>query len=189
MLFRSIYDKDGNGTINADDKMILGQCAPKWTGSFTSNLSYKNFDFSFNIYTSQGSTVYSPFMSEFMDYSQRGMQRLNLDYYIPEGAPVLGRDGTIQTQASTHYGKYPFPTNGGNGKGGGAFWLDGSSDDRLQYFVDNSFVKIKNITIGYTFPQNSLSKLHISNLRIYANILNPFTDRKSVGRERVYVLV
>ena len=109
------------------------------------------------------------------------MQRLNLDYYIPEGAPVLGRDGTIQTQTSTHYGKYPFPTNGGNGKGGGAFWLDGSSDDRSQYFVDNSFVKIKNITIGYTFPQNSLSKLHISNLRIYANILNPFTFSKYEG--------
>ena len=54
-----IYDKDGNGTIDANDKMILGHCAPTWTGSFTSNLSYKNIDFSFSIYTSQGGMVYS----------------------------------------------------------------------------------------------------------------------------------
>ena len=31
-----IYDKDGNGTIDANDKMILGHCAPTWTGNFTS---------------------------------------------------------------------------------------------------------------------------------------------------------
>ena len=47
--------------------------------------------------------------------------------------------------------------------------------DRAQNFVDNSYVKIKNITLGYTFPKNWLQKLHISNLRVFANILNPLT--------------
>ena len=170
-----IYDKDGNGTIDANDKMILGHCAPTWTGNFTSNLSYKNIDFSFSIYTSQGGMVYSPFMAEFVDYGQRGMNRLNMDYYIPQGAPILGADGSIAYQEVTHYGSYPFPTNGGNGKGGGAYWQSGANEDRAQNFVDNSYVRIKNITLGYTFPQKWISKLHISNLRIYANILNPFT--------------
>ena len=170
-----IYDKDGNGTIDANDKMILGHCAPTWTGSFTSNLTYKNIDLSVSVYTSQGGMVYSPFMAEFVDYSQRGMNRLNMDYYIPEGAPVLGSDGSIAYQNSTHYGNYPFPTNGGNGKGGGAYWQSGANEDRAQNFVDNSYVRIKNITIGYTFPQKWISKLHMSNLRIYANVLNPFT--------------
>lgn len=170
-----IYDKDGNGVINADDKMILGHCAPTWTGSLTSSLTWKNIDFSFSIYTSQGGTVYSPFMAEFVDYSQRGMNRLNLDYYIPEGVPTLGADGTIQTTQSTHYGSYPFPTNGTNGKGGGSFWMSGSSDDRAQNFVDNSYVKVKNITVGYTFPKAWMSKIHVSSLRLYVNIINPFT--------------
>ena len=170
-----IYDKDGNGTIDANDKMILGHCAPTWTGSFTSNLSYKNIDFSFSIYTSQGGMVYSPFMAEFVDYGQRGMNRLNMDYYIPQGAPILGADGSIAYQEATHYGSYPFPTNGGNGKGGGAYWQSGANEDRAQNFVDNSYVRVKNITLGYTFPQKWISKLHISNLRIYANVLNPFT--------------
>ena len=57
-----IYDKDGNGTIDANDKMILGHCAPTRTGGFTSNLSYGDIDFSFDIYQS-GRMVYSPFMA------------------------------------------------------------------------------------------------------------------------------
>lgn len=125
-----VYDKDGNGEINADDKMILGHCAPTWTGSFVSNLAYKNWDFSVNVYVSQGGTVYSPFMGEFTDYSQRGMNRIKMDFYVPEGAPVLAEDGSVTTQQSTHYGEYPFPTNGTNGKGGGTFWMTGGNEDR-----------------------------------------------------------
>lgn len=180
-----IYDKTGDGVIDADDKMILGHCAPTWTGSFVSNLTYRNWDLSLNIYTSQGGTVYSPFMGEFTDYSQRGMQRLNIDYYIPEGVPTLAEDGSISTTTSTHYGSWPFPTNGGNGKGGGSYWLSGANEDRSQYFVDNSYVKIKNITLGYTFPTSWLKKLHISHLRLYANVVNPvvWTDYKGFDPE------
>ena len=180
-----IYDKTGDGVIDANDKMILGHCAPTWTGSFVSNLTYKNWDLSLNIYTSQGGTVYSPFMGEFTDYSQRGMQRLNIDYYIPEGVPTLAEDGSISTTTSTHYGSWPFPTNGGNGKGGGSYWLSGANEDRSQYFVDNSYVKIKNITLGYTFPTSWLKKLHISHLRLYANVVNPvvWTDYKGFDPE------
>ena len=170
-----ILDRDKNGTIDANDKMVLGHAAPTWTGSVSSSLTYKNLDFSVSVYTSQGGTVYSPFIGEFTDYSQRGMQRLNIDYYIPEGAPVLAADGSVTTQSATHYGKYPFPTNGTNGKGGGANWLGGGNEDRAQNFVDNSYVKVKNITLGYTFPKVWMSKLHVSNLRVYVNILNPFT--------------
>lgn len=173
-----VYDKDNNGVIDANDKMVQGHCAPTWTGSIVSNLSYKNFDLSFNIYTSQGGKVSSPFMSEFLDYGQRGMMRLNMDYYIPEGAPILGSDGAISYQASTHYGRYPFPTNGADGKGGSIYWTSG---DLSQTFVSNSYVKVKNITLGYTFPKEWMSKLHISFLRIYANILNPFTFTKYKG--------
>ena len=176
-----LYDKDGNGTINADDKMVLGHYAPTWTGGFSTTVRYKNFDFSASIYTSQGGTVYSPFMGEFADYNQRGMQRLNLDFYYPGGAPALGADGSISTQASTHYGSFPFPTNGTNGKGGGANWLSGDNQDRTYNFVDNSYVKVKNISLGYTIPKATLSKIHVSNLRVYINVLNPFTFTDYMG--------
>lgn len=168
-----VVEKVKDGTINSDDKMVLGHCAPSWTGSLTSNLTYRNIDFSFSIYTSQGSTVYSPFMREFTRYGSRGTQHIKMDFYIPEGAPILGADGQVATQPATKYGSYPFPTSM-NGMGGGSAWnLD--TQDASQYFVDNSYVKVKNITLGYTFPQQLLSKWHIAGLRLYANVLNPFT--------------
>jgi len=170
-----IYDRNGDGVINADDKMVLGHAAPTWTGSLTSNLTYKRIDFSFSIYSSQGSTVYSPFMGEFQDYDQRGMQRLAMDFYLTEVATVLGADGSVSTQDKTYYGSYPFPTNGGNGKGGGSFWLTGEQEDRSQNFVNSSYVRVKNITLGYTLPEKWLSRYKVSRLRIYAHVLNPFT--------------
>lgn len=180
-----MYDRDGNGTINSDDRMILGHQAPTWTGSLVSQLQYRNIDFSFNLYTSQGATVYSPFMSAYTSYSSRGTQHLKMDYYIPEGAPILNDDGTIGKQAITHYGDgiTPFPTST-NGNGGGQNW-NTSGADASQFFVDPSYIKVKNITVGYTFPKSIVSKLSVNSLRIYVNILNPFvfTDYKGYDPE------
>ena len=73
-----VADKDGNGTIDASDRYILGHCAPSWTGSINSSLQWKNIDFAFSIYTSQGGYVYSPFMREFGRYGSRGTQHIKL---------------------------------------------------------------------------------------------------------------
>ncbi|MGE4587780.1 MAG: SusC/RagA family TonB-linked outer membrane protein, partial [Mangrovibacterium sp.] len=166
-------DVDGSGTIDPEDKTVQGHAQPSWTGSLSSNINYKNFDFSFSIYTSQGSKVYSPFMREFASFSSRGQQRLSMDYYIPDGAPILGADGSIDYQEGTHYGAYPFPTGGANNAGAGSFWING--EDGSQNFVDNSYVKVKNITLGYTIPKNITSKFRVSHFRVYLNVLNPFT--------------
>jgi hypothetical protein len=173
-----VWDKDGNGTIDSNDRTILGHCAPTWTGSLNSTLTYKNVDFSFSIYTSQGGYVYSPFYDQYYNYSSRGTQHLKMDYYIPDGAPILGADGSVTYQEGTHYGSFPFPTgsNATSNAGGGAYWeRSTSSKNGQQNCADNSYVRVKNITLGYTFPQKWMSKAHISNLRLYVNILNPFT--------------
>ena len=168
-----VVDTNGDGTIDPSDRQVQGHAEPKWTGSVNSVLTYKNWDFSFNIYTSQGSKVFSPFMQEFTDYSQRGMQRLSMDLYVPAGIQALGDDGNLYTTTETHYGSYPFPTNGGNNKGCGSFWVTDQTGS--QWFVNNSFTKIKNITLGYTFPKKWLAPAGISHLRLYVNIVNPFT--------------
>ncbi len=168
-----IKDVDGSGTIDPDDKTIQGHAAPSWTGSLSSVFNYKNFDFSFNMYTSQGSKVFSPFMLSYTSFNSRGTQHLKMDNYIPDGAPVLGEDGTVSIQNGTYYGSHPFPTGGSNNAGAGSFWIN--SKDGSQYFVDNSFVKVKNITLGYTIPKSLTSRMNISNLRVYCNVLNPIT--------------
>lgn len=167
-----MVDRDGNGTINADDKAVIGNAAPKWTAGAFSSLSFKNWNLGISLYASQGSRVASPFMVSYASYGSRGTQHLNIDYYIPEGAPILGADGNVAYQDKTHYGKYPFPTGGSNNAGQGSFYTNNT--DNSMFFVDNSFVRIKNITLGYTFPQQWTNTLGVSNLRLYMNVLNPF---------------
>ena len=170
--------EEGYGVIDENDLVVLGHALPKWTGSVTSNMTYKNFDFSFSIYTKQGGMVESPFMAEFTNYKDRGRNKLKMDYYIPAGTPVLNADGsgyTLTTEA--HMGAYPYPTNTANNNyGGGIGW---GTDKQTTYvgnsYVDNSFVKIKNITLGYTFPKSWMSKIGVDHLRLYVNVLNPFT--------------
>lgn len=168
-----IADTNNDGTITADDKIIQGHCAPTWTGSFTSSLTYKNLDFSVTAYTSQGAMVASPFIVSYTSFGSRGTQHLKMDYYIPDGAPILGADGEIDYQKGTHYGKYPFPTGGSDNSGCGAYYVNDVKN--TMSFVDNSYVKIKNITFGYSFPKKLINKFGASYLRLYVNVLNPFT--------------
>ena len=173
-------DLNGDGSVNDSDRTILGHAEPSWTGSLNSNLTWKNFDFSFSIYTSQGSKVYSPFMAQYTSYGDRGRERLKMDYYIPDGAPILAADGSITTQQGTHYGAYPFPSQNGTNAGGGPVWANGSNKNPMN-FVDNSFTKVKNIILGYTLPQEWTKKVGVSSLRLYVNFVNPFTFTKYKG--------
>ena len=68
--------------------------------------------------------------------------------------------------------RYPRPDMNGN--------LDPYQDNgtsSLNYF-DGSYIKVKNITLGYTLPKSLLKSLHISKLRIYATANNPFIFAK-----------
>jgi len=185
-----ILDVNNDYVIDGKDMTIQGHAAPDWTGNFTSNLYWKDFDFSFSIYTKQGSSVYSPFMVEFTDYKDRGRNKLKMDYYVPAGTPVLNSDGTVGVSQGNNSQAYPYPNNSGSGYGGGSFWgtsanSTSTSSDYSNHYVDASFIKIKNITLGYTIPRNLLAKAGISSLRVYMNVLNPFvfTDYKGYDPE------
>ncbi len=179
-------DQNNDGKIDDQDRTILGHVLPSWTGTFSTSVAWKNWDLSLAINTRQGGKTYSPFMDEFTDYSDRGRTKLKMDFYIPEGAPIfntyIDANGLLQsdrtvTATSTHYGTYPYPTNDAAiNHGGGKGWRTGKNTEfNANGVVDNSFVKVKNITVGYTFDKNLLKKANIQSLRVYANVLNPFT--------------
>lgn len=181
-------DINKDGKINDDDRQIIGQGMPKWTGTLSTSLSWKNWDFSMSVNTKQGHTLYSPFMQEFTDYSDRGRTKLSMDFYIPEGAPIfnyawdgsntasLTSDRTVVADHSIA-GSYPYPFNDAKyNHGGGNGWYTGKNTEfKANNYVDASYWKIKNITVGYTFSKNLIKKIGIESLRIYANVLNPFT--------------
>ena len=195
-----IEDLDGDGEIKdgyindsnpekRGDKMVFRK-EPSWTGSFTSNLSWRDWDFAFSIYTKQNYKVLSNFYEEYIAYgsSSRGYNMLNVDYYIPAGTLIdcdgVTADGTYINpvyQQQTHYGEYPFPNNGGSNNGMNTDKYLGNANK----VTDASFVKVKYITLGYTFPKKWINKIGIQKLRLYCTVTNPFvfTDYKGFDPE------
>ena len=191
-----VDDLNGDGAIDQLDKTIIGKSNPSWTGSFNSTLTYKGWDFAFSIYTKQNYEVYAPFYKQYMNYGDRGMMHAKMDFYIPDGALLscdYDEDGNRINevyQKGTHYGKYPFPTNQSEtaaGVGTYAFSSNGkdgadSMDDMKTankkgapyQVVDASYWKVKNISLGYTFPKSILGNGIVKSLRLYVNITNPF---------------
>ena len=173
-----IVDQNGDGNIDPEDRAIQSM-DPDWTGSFTSNLSWKNWDFSFSLYAKVGYKVYSSFLtSNILDLADRGRQKLNMDWYIPAGTLIdcdgVNEDGTYinpKYQETTHYGEYPFPNNGGSSGGVGR---QSGEWNQAKGIVSASFMKVKNITLGYTFDKNFLNKFGCKHLRLYATVTNPF---------------
>lgn len=186
-------DVNGDGVIDAEDRTILS-ADPDWTGSFTSNLSYRlpknggEIDFGFSIYTRQGGHVYSPFMAgDLFKTSDRGWEKVMVDYYIPQGTLVncdgMNDDGTYINpvyQTVTHYGTWPFP-NATLENGAGSINSPVANWDEAKKTVDPSFVKVKNITLGYTFSKNVLKHIGCKQARVYFTVTNPFVFTKYLG--------
>lgn len=181
-----IEDLDGNGVINADDKKVLGSQDPSWTGNISSTLQWKNWDFSFSIYTKQNFWAYSYTLADTYDYNYRGWNKIAMDYYIPAGTLLdcdgVNADGTYINpvyQEQTHYGSFPFPnasvSNYGMGKAYEKEVYNALAAKKISYW------KVKNITLGYTFPKKLLSSWGCEGLRLYINITNPFVWTKYKG--------
>lgn len=171
----AVNDWNNDGKIDDEDKRIYGCTDPKWVGSLSSSMSFKGFDFSFTIYTKQGQWAKSAFHDgKYMKWSDRGNQHIAMDYYIPKGAPILDpATGEVIANPETHYGKYPYPNNADT-SAGGYFSDKGKAKGEGYQYHDTSFVKVKNITLGYTFPKTWMQKIHVKSLRLYLNITNPF---------------
>ena len=170
----AVNDWNDDGKIDDSDKQIYGCTDPRWTGSLSTNVYFKGFDFSIMFYTKSGFWSRSYFHEKYMKYSDRGNAHMKLDYYIPAGAPIINHEtGEVTTATETHYGKYPYPNNSDTSMGG-YFGDKGSAKGEGFQYQKTSFTKVKNITLGYTLPKNVVSKAGIRNLRVYMNILNPF---------------
>jgi hypothetical protein len=158
-------DLNGDGKFNQDDRTVIGNPNPEWQGSFYSKLNVGQFDFNFSVLTSQGQTVLSTFHQNFADVSDRGRQKIKMDYFIPTNGTGIAANANETN-----------PRPGPIATGAGAYWTS-----LFAYYRDASYVKIKNISLGYTFNSELLKKMKMSNLRIYVNVLDPFVFTKFDG--------
>jgi TonB-linked SusC/RagA family outer membrane protein len=144
-----VKDQNNDGVIDPDDdRVIIGQVTPKWTGGITSTMNYKNFDFSFSIITSQGNKILSNYHNNAFDYDTEPSRLFNgydVDYWTPNNPT----------------NKWYQPGNGGD------------YQSAIKY-RDISYTKVGYITLGYKLPSTLLDKVHIDNLRVYGTVQNPF---------------
>ncbi|WP_374163219.1 SusC/RagA family TonB-linked outer membrane protein [Arcticibacter sp. MXS-1] len=158
-----VRDVNNDGKISStDDRAIIGQKDPKWTGGFSTQLTWKAFDLSASLFARQGMQIFSPFHSQFGNYADRGTMKVYYDYYMSENKVTPTRTSTA----------YPMPNNVG------PYW---SGIAGVGYYKDVSFVKVQNISLGYTLPAGIVKQMHIKGLRVYANVLNPFVWTKFDG--------
>jgi TonB-linked SusC/RagA family outer membrane protein len=147
-------DMNKDGVINAQDMTQIGDPFPDFTLGGNLSLEYKGFDFSAFAYASVGNDVY------------RAYERNAI--YSNKDRRILARwtgEGTTNDSRNPRYS-----------------FVDANSNIRVsdRYVEDGSFLKIKNIQLGYTLPSTT-SKKWFSSLRVYAQVRNAFVFTKYTG--------
>lgn len=141
-------DLNGDGVIDDRDRTYLGSPNPDFTIGLNSSLNYKNFNFSFFVYASQGNEVYN-------------YTRQNTDFFEPNfniGRRILDAWSPENTSSTI-----PAPQ------------LSATNNERRpsSYFVeDASFIRLRNVRLGYNLPLG-LSKG--SSINLYGEVQNVYT--------------
>lgn len=135
-----------DGKIDANyDKTIVGKVRPDWSGGLTNTLRYKDFELSFFIYARWGFTVPNGALTLDGRFQMR-----DIDYWIKD----VNEDALYYSPGS-------------NGESADTY----SSSMNYQ---DGSFIKMRNISLGYHLPSKVCKKLGINNLKVYGQLMNPF---------------
>lgn len=153
-----VVDQNNDGQISStdaiDDRVVLGTQLPNWILGVTNRFKYKSFDFSF------------------FTYYRNGVQYNNNSLSGTFGEMNATRYNKL---ASLDYWRSDNPSNT-------YFGVVAANPYRSAInYQDASFLRISDITLGYTLPRKALDGLKIANARFYTQILNPFVFSKFTG--------
>jgi TonB-linked SusC/RagA family outer membrane protein len=148
-------DIDGNGIIDTADRTIIGDGYPSWYGGFTNTFNYANFDLSIFFQFSYGNDVYN---ATRMFNTQTQDERSN---QLAETA-----DRWTPTHASNKV-----PSAKGYVK----------NELYSRFVEDGSYLRLKNITLGYSVPEKYLRRIKVNKLRVYTTAQNLFCLTKYSG--------
>lgn len=144
-------DVDGDEAITLEDRQVIGSNIPRYTFGFRGDLGYKSFDLSFFLQGVGKADGYisGPGRHAFSSVSAPVPQTAHLDRWTPDNPDA----------------SYPRL----------AFLLDHNERFSSYWLEDASYLRLKNVQVGYTLPENLTSQLRISRARIYFSADNLFT--------------
>jgi TonB-linked SusC/RagA family outer membrane protein len=150
-------DLNNDGVINDGDRTILGSPNPQFIYAMANDFSYGGFDLSIFLQGVQGNDIFNAnnVFQESMAVAQNQTER------------VLGR----------------WEGEGTSNKIPRAIFNDPNNNSRIssRFLEDGSYLRIKNVTLGYTLPASLLSRYKVQQIRIYASAQNLFTFTKYSG--------
>lgn len=150
-------DLNKDGVIDEKDVKTIGNPNPKFTLGWTNNFSYKGFDLSVFLYASYGGDIfnYSRLQTEGMRSQYNNQLKTVEDRYTPENT-------------NTNMPRYNQ-------------WHDNNIRISDRFIEDGSYLRIQNVTVGYTLPSDLISKIKVSSFRVFVSAQNLKTFTKYSG--------
>lgn len=170
-------DLNGDGIITEKDRTYLGSPIPDFQLGLGNTFKYKNFDLNIFFSASVGNEVVNEMRirGEYPS-TQFGFLKALEDHAVvalkdPNGSASDVNNVYVTNPNTTIVGLRPTNTANQNQR---------FSD---KYVENGSFIRCKNMTIGYTFPQELLKNIHINTLRVYASVNNAWLITKYSGMD------
>lgn len=135
-------DLNGDGQVDDRDMTVIGNGNPIHTGGFTNTFRYKNIDFSFLLQWSYGNDIYN---ANRLLFEGNAMKSKDINQYAS-----YNRRWTPDNPSDTYY------RSGGEGPAG---------RHSSRVIEDGSYLRLKSLSLGYSFPRSWLSKVRIKELR------------------------
>jgi TonB-linked SusC/RagA family outer membrane protein len=147
-----VRDRNGDFSIDEKDYVILGTPTPDWTAGVINSVYYKNFDLMVDVYARVGGLYNDGFQFMFTAWDNEHWNKLDVEYWTPEN-----RSNKYQEVGAVSYHTQVL----GN--------------------IPGTFVKVRNITLGYTLAENVSKSIRLNEARVYLAVQNPFTFTEYLG--------
>lgn len=152
-------DKNGDGKIDDDDRFVVGNDFPRYTFGFNYNLEVKGFFFSMFL---QGVGKRSRWMrGESVEAFHNNNEGPVLDFHIDRWTP---------TNTDASYPRLTMGTESTNNATKSDYWIQNAA-----------YLRVKNLQVGYNFPDTWMKKIHFKELQVLLSCENPFVFSKMKG--------
>nr|WP_294947366.1 TonB-dependent receptor [uncultured Mucilaginibacter sp.] len=173
---RMFKDLNGDGIIDSRDETFLGSPLPKFQFGINNSFNYKNFDLNIFFSGSYGNkvfnelAVYPSFPGSHTAFFTSALNYAQLALVDPNGSASDVDNVYVTNPKTTTVGLRNDPTN--NNYRPNSLMIE-----------DGSFIRCKNITLGYRFSEKLLSKIAVHSVRVYATVANAFVITKYKGMD------
>lgn len=172
-------DKNGNPVWSTNDRTVIGNAAPDFTGGWNHTLTYKGFDLNVFMTFAVGGDVFNMSTQRFIGpylANQNTISTMKDRFMLID--PETGKEST-NLQRLAELNPHQFSKS--------AMWnisennKTAISDHSSYYIEDGSYLRLSTITLGYTLPKNIIKRAKLNNARVYCTLNNIYTFTDYTG--------